>query len=414
MFTMLVTCFLILLSSSPTCSTSHPKNLMCSSDGVKRWAWCLPPDYETLEPPVKEDEKMEVEFEFKIEEVREISDVHETIQIEMFLERKWIDNRIQTNPENPHWSRTGELPISLSVLDNLWKPSITIQKLVNFKKHVVIEDLAGLIINKNKTVKHSIQALITLSCPMNFKMFPFDSHSFNFMIRSYNHHLDKMTCNSIKHYDEKAEKIILQFNVKIADLDVDDRIITDENGKFAACGFVVKMKRKLSTIFYQVYLPLYLFVIVSWVSFIIPPDIIPGRFGGLIVLFLIVVNTFNSTKIQTNMTSDLNKLDSFSIACIFFIFFAILEYTWILIIIARSTRTRSNQPTVMVMTVGNVSEAVQEITSAPGFLKKLSVALNKTVLIDAIASIVFPSAFVIFNLFYWFYMINDNNGHLVK
>ena len=57
---------------------------------------------------------------------------------------------------------------------------------------------------------------------------------------------------------------------------------------------------------------------------------------------------------------------------------------------------------------------VKSITSAPGFLKKLSVALNKTVLIDAIASIVFPSAFVIFNLFYWFYMINYNNCPLVK
>jgi hypothetical protein len=40
------------------------------------------------------------------------------------------------------------------------------------------------------------------------------------------------------------------------------------------------------------YLPSGLFVVVSWVSFLIPPEIVAGRMSLLITLFLVLVNIF--------------------------------------------------------------------------------------------------------------------------
>jgi hypothetical protein len=37
-----------------------------------------------------------------------------------------------------------------------------------------------------------------------------------------------------------------------------------------------------------------LFVIVSWISFLIPMDVIPGRMALLVTLFLVLVNIFNT------------------------------------------------------------------------------------------------------------------------
>ena len=37
-----------------------------------------------------------------------------------------------------------------------------------------------------------------------------------------------------------------------------------------------------------------LFVVVSWISFVVPPDVIPGRMALLITLFLVLVNIFNT------------------------------------------------------------------------------------------------------------------------
>ena len=52
---------------------------------------------------------------------------------------------------------------------------------------------------------------------------------------------------------------------------------------------------------YQKTLKLYagLFVIVSWISFLIPMDVIPGRMALLVTLFLVLVNIFNNITTNT-------------------------------------------------------------------------------------------------------------------
>ena len=48
-----------------------------------------------------------------------------------------------------------------------------------------------------------------------------------------------------------------------------------------------------------VFTPLGLFVVVSWISFVVPPDVIPGRMALLITLFLVLVNIFNTVTTNT-------------------------------------------------------------------------------------------------------------------
>jgi hypothetical protein len=42
-----------------------------------------------------------------------------------------------------------------------------------------------------------------------------------------------------------------------------------------------------------------MFVIVSWISFLIPMDVIPGRMALLVTLFLVLVNIFNTVTTNT-------------------------------------------------------------------------------------------------------------------
>ena len=58
------------------------------------------------------------------------------------------------------------------------------------------------------------------------------------------------------------------------------------------------------TVFLQGYLLLHcvvagLFVVVSWISFVVPPDVIPGRMALLVTLFLVLVNIFNTVTSNT-------------------------------------------------------------------------------------------------------------------
>ena len=59
-----------------------------------------------------------------------------------------------------------------------------------------------------------------------------------------------------------------------------------------------KLSRHVMSYIITYYLPSGLFVLVSWISFLIPPDIVPGRMALLITLFLVLVNIFNN--VNTN------------------------------------------------------------------------------------------------------------------
>ena len=64
-------------------------------------------------------------------------------------------------------------------------------------------------------------------------------------------------------------------------------------------GFELTLERKVSHYIITYYLPSGMFVIVSWISFLVPPDIVPGRMTLLVTVFLVLVNIFNT--ITTNI-----------------------------------------------------------------------------------------------------------------
>ena len=75
------------------------------------------------------------------------------------------------------------------------------------------------------------------------------------------------------------------------------------------------------------YLPSFMFVVTSWVSFLIKPEVVPGRMGLLVTLFLVLINIFNSVREQAPISSRLNAIDLYLVVCIFLVFskFAGLE-----------------------------------------------------------------------------------------
>ena len=148
------------------------------------------------------------------------------------------------------------------------------------------------------------------------------------------------------------------------------------------------MKRLTAPLILQVYLPSGLFVVVSWISFIIPPEVKPGmtdkrvifyhlhkipylqvqgvyidnfqltmvsktvkifkwfnklhlllgRLALLITLFLVLVNIFNSAKDNSPKSESLTAVETWIIICIFHVFTVLLEYAFVLKIIQNEKR----------------------------------------------------------------------------
>ena len=85
-----------------------------------------------------------------------------------------------------------------------------------------------------------------------------------------------------------------------------------------------------------------MFVITSWVSFLIKPEIVPGRMALLVTLFLVLINIFNSVRERAPISSSLNALDLYIVVCIFLIFGALMEYAAILFLLSKRRKPRYN------------------------------------------------------------------------
>ena len=55
--------------------------------------------------------------------------------------------------------------------------------LQEFKKHHILNEMAGLRISRSKKVTFDIKVTIEISCLMDFSDYPFDEHTCNFQVR---------------------------------------------------------------------------------------------------------------------------------------------------------------------------------------------------------------------------------------
>lgn len=71
-------------------------------------------------------------------------------------------------------------------------------------------------------------------------------------------------------------------------------------------------------------------VVVSWMSFLIHPDVVPGRLGLLLTLLLMMINLNNSVAAASPSSASLNPLLLWIIASEAFVFTALVEYALIM------------------------------------------------------------------------------------
>ena len=73
-----------------------------------------------------------------------------------------------------------------------------------------------------------------------------------------------------------------------------------------------------------------LFVVVSWVSFLVPPEVVPGRMAMLITLFLLLINIFNTVTTQSPNAEGMNAITAWMLVCMLFVFGALVGYAFLL------------------------------------------------------------------------------------
>jgi len=384
------------------------RGFKCST-GISK-SICLPDNYSKFELPYTEQTN-KIGISIDIDEVLRINDATYSITFSTYFNVEWNERRLRVMPDfgsslkeqqEPDSNETVMVPMNLEFIKDLWVPNIFIYNLKTYKVIDVLSKLAGLWITPEKGVFYSQATHITFICPMRFDKFPLDTQNCKFTVGSYSYDNTKMlfVTNTFGYSTKETNSIALDYDIKIVPLKPQDAVLDyGALGNFSLAGFEMVLTRYVSTYIITYYLPSGLFVIVSWISFLIPMDVIPGRMALLVTLFLVLVNIFNNVTTNTPKAEGLTAIEAWMLACILFVFGALVEYAAILF---KKQRYVSGQHKVNLKIIckENYKYEVQEKSPANQAVTVQQLA-EEYWRIDKFFLKSFPLLFIVFNIIYW-------------
>ena len=271
-----------------------------------------------------------------------------------------------------------------------------------------------------------------------------------FQVGSFNYDNAKLVFSNHMLPDAKtAVKSILDYEIEINALAPEETHYVALNMNYSVTGFEMILTRKMSFYVITYYLPSGLFVLVSWISFLVSPEVIPGRMTLLVIIFLVLINMFNTIQSNSPTAEGITAIESWVIACIIFVFGALCEYAMILffikISILRREQAQERGITNLVLLDNNTTspsrtsrqnngkteedqnyednhgieadnshnsdDFVNGETRRTGRRKKKT-QKDKYTKLDITFLMVFPIMFILFNIFYWgslYVWRSDNN-----
>lgn len=128
----------------------------------------------------------------------------------------------------------------------------------------------------------------------------------------------------------KENQRTLSFNVDIVKLPKHKTVFAGSSSNYSVYGFEIRLSRSLGSFILSIYLPSAMFVMMSWVSFFVPPDVVPARIVLLVTLCLVLINMFNFTTARIPVSNAVTAMEVWLLACMMLVFFSLVEYTIIL------------------------------------------------------------------------------------
>jgi hypothetical protein len=124
---------------------------------------------------------------------------------------------------------------------------------------------------------------------------------------------------------------------------------------------------------------------VSWVSFLVPPEVVPGRMAMLVTLFLVLINIFNTVTTASPNAEGMNAITAWMLICIFFVFGALLAYAYLLWRKKKSCLKRHKSRKI------SDDETKWKVKKKEDHRSR----------VDDMFLVIFPCMFLVFNCIYW-------------
>ncbi|KAJ7355059.1 hypothetical protein OS493_028276 [Desmophyllum pertusum] len=250
-------------------------------------------------------------------------------KLDFFLRQLWTDPRLRHS-----WNDT--LALSNNMLDKIWVPDTYFENSKSSKFHKVTMANKLLSISPDGGVHYNARVTVRASCPMDLRLFPFDQQKCNLNIESYGYNAENMQYQ----WENRTDKGVA-VNKKLDDMPQYNLTETSTKRYFteyysgnwsrlqSSFGFI----RRSGYFLIHIYAPSALIVILSWISFCIPPDSTAARIALGITSVLTITTILNMLNTAMPKVSYVKAIDLYLIVSFLFVFGVLVEYTFVLYVV---------------------------------------------------------------------------------
>ncbi|KAF4513867.1 UNVERIFIED_CONTAM: hypothetical protein B566_EDAN017194 [Ephemera danica] len=285
----------------------------------------IPPDYTIHEPPPLLDggEPVPVEFSVSVKNIPNLDELKQELSMELNLRIYWVDKRLKVSQYFDAYPNATYMNANPALLTKIWIPDVYTDKqegkvsnvlppkAATFRPELatiprvsaprILAPPASLRIYPNTTIRYSARTTIQFACPMDFRKYPADTQSCDMSLESYAFTRDRL------HFawrpegaSENIAHRLAHFDFKF-DFNGDKENVNFPSGSYPAISLTVKLFRRISYHLLQTYIPSMLFVIVSWLSFLVPPESVPGRMAICMTTLLTLTAMFAAVSLSKNL-----------------------------------------------------------------------------------------------------------------
>ncbi|ODM97183.1 Glycine receptor subunit alpha-2, partial [Orchesella cincta] len=375
-----------------------------------------PNQYDKMRPPKLEGYPTKVSFHVTVMGLDSINEYSMTYAADIFFAQKWKDHRLKL-PEN----MTAEYRLlEVGWLQEMWRPDSFFKnaKAVTFQTMTVPNHYLWLY--KDKHILYMVKLTLTLSCAMNFALYPHDTQECKLQMESLSHTTEDL----VFEWDEELPLDV--YSIELPQLQLvsnktDDCTQVYSTGNFTCLEVVFVLKRRLGYYVFHTYIPTCLIVIMSWVSFWIQPEAAPARVTLGVTSLLTLSTQHAKSQASLPPVSYLKAVDLFMSSCTLFVFMALMEYCLVNIVLGDSEEPRNRAPSI---DVRSTKERVLQFASRMSLRSSSVTSVNcsrertssgstsaanqikaerrrRALAVDRFSRVAFPATFTMLNLIYW-------------
>ncbi|XP_066962466.1 LOW QUALITY PROTEIN: glutamate-gated chloride channel-like [Macrobrachium rosenbergii] len=262
-----------------------------------------------------------VHINIMIRNVQTISDVKMEYSIQITFREQWLDHRLTFD------NMEGRIQyLTLTETDMVWMPDLFFKNEKEGHFHKIILPNLYIRIYPDGGVLYSIRISLTLSCPMDLKLFPLDRQQCQLLMASYG-----WTTEDLVFLWKDVEPVQVTKNLHLPRFTL-EKFITDycnsktNTGEYSCLLVALIFKREFSYYLIQYYVPCCMLVIVSWVSFWLDQNAVPARVALGVTTLLTMSTQTSSINQSLPPVSYTKAIDVWTGVCLTFVFGALLEF----------------------------------------------------------------------------------------